>query len=121
MQTLSKGVKKPGNPDTGDVYYGALEDNCDWSNNHTHDGNDGQLLALTSQTISAGSWVAAPIAGGVYRQLITVPTGFSYDTCTITFKLSSKEQIYPTIERVSGTTYYVYTMDNSIAFIAYYR
>ena len=121
MQTLSYGFKKPENDDRGDLFFPAMEENMQQLNDHTHNGVNSALLATTSQTILSASWVAAAIGGGLYRQLITVPTGFSYDTADIWFKLSTGEYVYPSIERASSTTYYIYTNDNSLTYVARYR
>ena len=96
-----------------------MESNIQQTNDHAHNGTDSQLLAITSQDITAGAWVAT--TGGTYRQAVTVPTGFSYDSCSILFKLSTGEIIFPSVERISSTQYYVYTNDNSLAYKAYYR
>lgn len=121
MLTLTKGFKKPQSPDTGDIFFPAMEQNIQQLNDHTHDGTTSQLLSTNTQNILAANWVAAPIGGGQYRQLITVPTGFSYDVADIWFKLSTGELVFPTVERASATTYYVYTIDNSQTYVANYR
>ena len=121
MITLSKGFLQPQNSDTGDVWFPALAANMAQLNNHTHDGSTSQLLSTSTANILAANWSAAPIGGGQYRQLITVPTGYSYDVCDIWFKLSTGELVYPTVERASATTYYVYTIDSSQTYVAYYR
>ncbi len=121
MQTLSKGVFKPDNADTGDVFFARLADNCDWANNHTHNGTDSQRLSSTTQAILSAAWAAAPIGGGLYVQTVTMPAGLSYDTCNIWFKLSSNEFVFPSIERVSATSFKIYTNDNSLAYVANYR
>ena len=121
MLTLSMGVFKPQNGDTGDVFFPDMAANCDWMNNHTHDGANSQLLATTTQAISSGSWSAAPIGGGLYVQTVTLPGSFSYDQCEIWFKLSSNERVYPSVERVSSTSYKIYTNDNTLSYVANYR
>ena len=121
MITLSKGYLLPQPPDTGDKFFPAMEFNIQRLNNHTHNGTDSQLLSSTSQTILAANWSAAPIGGGIYRQLVTVPTGFNYDVCQIWFKLSTGEYVYPSVEKQSTTQYYVYTNDNTLEYTAYYR
>ncbi len=121
MQTLSKGVFKPDNGDTGDVFFPDMAANCDWMNNHTHNGTNSQLLASTTQAILSAAWAAAPIAGGLYVQTVTMPSGFSYDSCEIWFKLSSNEYVFPSIERASATTFKIYTNDNTLAYVANYR
>ncbi len=121
MQTLSMGVFKPDNGDTGDVFFPDMAANCQWMNDHTHNGTNSQLLASTQQTISAGAWALAPIGGGLYVQTVTMPGAYTYDNCSMWFKLSSNEFVYPSIERASATSYKVYVNDNSLALIANYR
>ena len=121
MQTLSHGYKKPANPDTGDIFYPALETNIQLMNDHTHNGIDGAPLASLTVSVPSGSWVAAPIGGGVYRQAVTVPTNYSYDTCQIWFKLSTNEYVYPSVERITSTSFYVYTNDNTLNYVANFR
>lgn len=119
MQTLSYGYKKPANPDTGDLVFPALEADIQQLNDHNHDGANSAPLATTQQSVLAASWSAT--ANGTYRQLLTVPTGLSYDTCNIWVKRSTGEVAYPTLERVSSTTFYIYTNDNSLAYTVNYR
>lgn len=121
MLTLTKGFKKPQNPDTGDVFFPALENDIQQLNDHTHNGTDSQILALASQSIASGAWTSAASKTGMYVQTITVPAAFTYDTCVVNFKLSTGEQIYPSVERASSTTYKVYSPDNTLTFTAYYR
>lgn len=121
MLILSMGFKKAQNPDTGDVFFPAMAFNVQQLNDHTHNGVNSQLLATTNQTIAAGSWAAAPIGGGVYRQLVNIPAGFSIDQCDLWFRLSSGEYVYPSVERQSSTSYYIYTNDNSKIYTAFYR
>lgn len=121
MQTLSYGYKKPINPDTGDIVFPALEGDIQQLNDHAHNGTDSAPLATQSVSILAASWAAAPIAGGVYRQAVTVPTGLSYDVCQIWFKLSTGEYVYPSVERISASSFYVYTNNNALAYTAYFR
>ncbi len=121
MQTLSKGYKKPQNEDTGDVWFPALADDIQLLNDHTHNGTNSALIAITTQTFASGSWVAAPIGGGLYRQLVTLPSGFLYDSIQTDFRLSTGELLFPSVERASASTYYIYINDNSLTVTAYYR
>lgn len=121
MLTLSFGFLKPQPGDTGDIIFPAMQSNIQQLNDHTHDGINSALLALANQNILSAAWVPAPVGGGLYRQLITVPVGFQYDTSVVTFKLSTGEVFYPTVERVSATQYYVYINDNTLDVVAYYR
>lgn len=121
MQTLSFGYKLPANPDTGDTFFPAMEFNITRLNSHNHDGSNSSPLGSVTQSILAAAWAAAPIGGGLYRQLVTIPGTLSYDTCEIWFKLSTGEVVYPSVERVSASTYYVYTNDNTLSYVANYR
>ncbi len=119
MQTLSYGYSKPANPDTGDVWFPAMETNIQQLNDHNHDGVTSAPLTSTLQTISSGSWVAT--TNGTYRQLLTVPTGLSFDVCAIWVRRSTGEFAYPTMERVNATTFYLYTNDNTLSYKVFYR
>lgn len=121
MQILLYGFKKPQNLDTGDVFFDAMAFNVQQINDHSHDGVTSKPLSSTTQSIASAGWAAAPIGGGVYRQLITVPTGLSFDTCEVWFKLSTGQVIYPSVERQSSTTYYIYVNDNTLNISAFYR
>lgn len=121
MQVLSMGFKKPQDGDQGDVFFDAIAFDVQQLNDHTHNGTNSQLLATQTQSIVSGSWAAAPIGGGVYRQLVTVPAGYSFDTASIWFKISTGVVIYPSVERVSSVTYYIYVNDNTLNLTAYYR
>ena len=119
--TLSKGVIKPASPDTGDTFFSDIAANAQLQNDHVHDGTTGALLTSASTSIPAGSWAASPIGGGSYRQLVTLPAGYAYTTCVMEFRLSTNEMVYPSIEYVSASTYYIYTNDNSLTYTAKYR
>ena len=119
--TLSKGVVRPDNGDTGDVWFAGIISNANWMNSHTHNGTDAQALSSTTQSVLHANWAAAPIGGGLYVQTMTMPAGFSYDQCQIWFKLSSNEYVYPSVERVSSTSFKVYINDNTLDLIANYR
>lgn len=115
------GYQLPANGDTGDVFFTGMATNITNLNGHTHDGVTSQFLSTATQSILSASWAAAPIGGGVYRQLLTVPTGMSFDVCNVWFKLSTGQVLYPSVERVSSTTFYVYVNDNTLNLTAYYR
>lgn len=121
MQTLSFGYKMPENSDTGDVFWDALAFDINRLNNHNHDGLNSSRLSSGAGNIDAASWSAVAGVAGLYQQTVIVPTGFSYDTAAIWFKLSTGEYVYPSVERVSSSSYKVYTNDNSKTYVAYYR
>lgn len=127
MQTLSFGYQKPENGDNGGDFFPALADNIQQCNDHTHNGSNSPQLTSTaivpvSQTILAAGWSAT--SGGTYRQLVTCPAGITYDAYGLFFKLSSSgtagHAIYPSVERVSSTTFYVYTNDSTIDVLIHY-
>lgn len=122
MQTLSYGYLLPQNPDSGAKFFPAMETNIQHLNDHTHNGTDSALIASNVQTAPAASWVLAPIGGGVYRQLVSIPVaGFNYDTMGMWFKLGSGEYVYPTVERASATSFYIYTNDPALDINCFFR
>lgn len=125
MITLSYGYKKPQTGDRGSSFFTAMEQNIQRLNDHTHNGTDSAPLPAQSitgipQAILAVNWVTYGGPTGFYRQQVTVPAGFDYDEVGISFRLSTGEIIYPTVERVSDTQYYIYTNDNTLAYVAVY-
>lgn len=121
MQTLSYGYKLPETGDKGAPLFTALEDNIERVNDHTHNGVNSSALPAQSivgvtQTILAVDWVAFG-APGFYRQLVTLPAGFDFDNVHISMR-QGVNYCYATIERVSNTQYYVYTIDNTLDFTA---
>jgi hypothetical protein len=124
MLTLSYGYKKPQNGDKGQPLFDALADDIQRVNDHTHDGvNSPPLTAQSLQgiqaTIPAASWAAYGPTGH-YRQLVTMVSGFNYDTCFMSFRLTTGEYVTPTVEKFSATQYYVYTTDNTKDFVVTY-
>ena len=123
MQTLSYGFKLPESGDKGPVVFPALESNITNLNNHTHDGSNSAKISSAgvtpaSSTIASGDWNL--VGNGIYKDTITLPAAFSYDTTVFTCKLPSGHIVYPTIEKVSATTYDIYTNDNSIGMTVLY-
>lgn len=122
--TLSYGYKQPANGDRGSTFFPDLNDNIQQLNDHNHNGTNSaqltiQAVAVTTQAISSASWVAQ--GGGTYKQTVTLPGTLTYDAISMEFRItSSKHVIYPTIEKVSGTTYDIYVNDNSIGVTAIY-
>ncbi len=113
--TLSNGYKKPDTGDRGNTFFTDLEDNITRVNSHDHDGSNSEPintknLSKDSQTISSGSW--SLVSDGIYRQLVTVPSGHTVDDMVPKFTID--DDIYhPTIEKASTTTYYIYINDNT--------
>lgn len=115
--TLSpSGLKKPASPDTGATFWTDLANAIQRLNDHTHSGADSSLLAKT-QSIPSGSWSAY---GSGYRQLVTLASGLLVSSISIQIRDASGHMVYPTIEKVSSNTYYVYTNDNTQNWTAVY-
>lgn len=121
MITLSYGYKKPQTGDKGSIWFPALEDDIEQLNDHNHDGLNSEKLTAASitgvgQTITAASWVS--LGGGNFRQLVTTPANVNFDDYARNFVINNGSQaghqIYPSVEKVSNTTYYVYINDNTI-------
>lgn len=123
MQTLSYGFLKPESGDKGNVFFPALESDIQQLNDHTHNGlNSAKLTAASStavtQNVSAAGWASS---GGRYRQLVTLTGGLQYDEVAITIKDQvTKNPLLLSIERQSATTFYVYTIDNTLTLTIVY-
>lgn len=121
MQTLSFGYLKPETGDKGSVWFPALEDNIQQLNDHTHDGitsskiSAGAIEALT-QTLTFGNWNL--VVAGTYRQLVTMPGALQFDTAPKRFVLDTApyvgHEIFPSIEKVTANTFYVYINNNTL-------
>lgn len=117
---LSHGVTRPATGDRGSSFYTWLEELFTAFNSHDHDGTDSEAinakyLTKTTETISSASWAAVANHTGTYKQTVTMPSGFTWDSCEMKFFLSSAGHlIYPTVEKASSTTYVIYFNDNSL-------
>lgn len=125
MHTLTYGRQVPDSGDRGNTLFTALEDNIIADDAHNHDGVNSPALTAQSligitDTILAASWTTYGGPIGHYRQLVTMHTGFLFDNTKIGFRTTAGAYIYPTVERVTNLTYYVYTTDNTIDFKAVY-
>lgn len=124
MLTLSYGFKKPETLDKGAILFTVLEGDIQQLNDHNHNGTNSSKLPASSvqgvsQTISSGSWSGTGATGN-YRQQVTLPAGYDYDEVKIGFRNANGDYLYPTVERVSDTQFYVYTTDNTLTFTAIY-
>jgi hypothetical protein len=122
---LTFGQKIPEAGDRGVPLFQDLEDNFTRLDSHNHDGVNSPLLTAQSfvgiaQTILAANWVTYGGPIGHYRQLVTMAPGFLFNTSKIGFRTTAGQYIYPTVERVSNTTYYLYTIDNTSDVVAVY-
>lgn len=119
--TLSKGYKNPDTGDRGTSWFADLNFNIVRVNAHSHDGSDSEFILAknitkASATISSASW-GADLGGSSYKQTITLPNGYTFDNTLMKFFLSGGTDdghiIYPTIVKISSTTFDVYINDNS--------
>lgn len=122
--TLSYGYIQPENGDKGSTWFPALNDNISQLNDHVHDGVTSALIPSTS--IINGS-VAIPDTSwsldvtGRYKQDVTVPAGYNMSDFSITFYLSTGEILVPSITKLSGTQFRIFTCDNTLSFVAVFR
>ena len=124
MLTLSYGYKLPQSGDKGSPLFTALENNITRLNDHSHNGTNSTLLTAQSitgvqGTILAAGWAAYGGPVGHYRQAVTLPAGFDFDKVGISIR-SSGNYVYATIEKISATQYYIYSIDNTLTLTALY-
>lgn len=125
MITLSYGYLKPETGDKGSAFFPALEQDIQQLNDHTHNGVNSAFIAsgnvtATTQALSAADWVS--VAGGKYRQLVAMPGALQYDNFIIGAKLTGVgDQYYPSVEKVSSNSFYIYINDNSLDVTVFYK
>lgn len=112
---LTFGYELPNNTCTGDVWFPAMERNIQRMNDHTHDGEDSSRIAATVQDVLAANW-GADIGGGMYRQTVQMPVGFTFENSRIEVRRSTGEVVYPSIVKVTETTFYLYTNNNTVSY-----
>ena len=122
--TLSYGFIQPQNGDKGSTWFPALNTNIQKLNDHTHDGSNSALITAASiskgqVSIASGSWTSD--GTGRYKQDITVPAGFNMDDYSIQFRISGGENVLLSYDRLTATTFRVYTCDNTKTFVAVFR
>lgn len=120
---MSYGYKNPQTGDQGATLFTALNFNITRLNGHSHNGTDSVKLTAASvtaitQAIAAVDWVAT--SNGNYRQVVTLPGSLNYDEIGIVIKNSSNNVVQAQIEKITANSYYVYTNDNTEAFVAAY-
>jgi hypothetical protein len=126
MITLSYGYKKPEAGDRGSIFFPAMEENIQRLNDHSHNGVDSAPLAAASvagATVQAlaANWGVA-IIPGKYKQTVTCPPGYNMNTFHYQVKDNfSGDQIFPTIERVTTTSFDIYTCDNTLTYDILFR
>lgn len=127
--TLSYGYKLPSNGDAAggtSGWFNTLSFDITQLNTHSHNGTDSALVTggnVSTGTASApsGSWGSA-VSTGVYRQAVTLPTGFTYDNSLVQVRnTSSGNMVMATIEKISSSSLYVYTGDNTQSYTLYFK
>lgn len=126
MTTLTYGFILPQSGDKGSSLWSALEANITQLNSHSHNGTDSALVARSSLAAGTGSiassdwasYVGAPT--GHYRQLVNLPAGYTFDNTTISIRTSDGKYVCATIEKNDNTSYYIYSLDNTVNFTAVY-
>lgn len=122
--TLSYGYVQPQNGDPGSTWFPALNDNIQQLNDHSHNGIDSAFLSSASVqsasvTIPSASWVLD--VTGRYKQDVTVPAGYNMDDFSIIFKLSTGDIIYPSVSKLTGTTFRIFGIDNTLTYTAVFK
>ncbi len=126
--TLSYGFQKPVTGDKGSVFWPILESDIQKLNDHTHNGSNSAKITAASQTavtqaVTSGSWT---LVSGSYRQLVTLPAGLTnnggtVDDFSLQFRNAANGRVVLlSSEKVSGSTYYLYTNDNTLNVTAVY-
>lgn len=129
-------------PDTGDLSKGAngwmAANDFNWAriSGHTHDGVDSPTLAVNAfspytKNAPAASWAANPggsgIPAGGYVQTVTVPTGITeMNDYMIKFLINTAgatryQQVYLDYNRLTGTTFQLFSNDNSVDILCVFR
>lgn len=109
--TLDHGIVKPATGETGATFFPILENNIQYASD----------ILSNSVALSGASW-GSDLGGGSYRQLVTIPSAltaapksFTFETLDIMVRTTAGAVVYATIEKVSSTTFYVYSNDNTVA------
>lgn len=111
-------VPEPG--DRGSVFCPAISENFETLDEHNHDGSNSPLInakAIAKSTINlvAAGWVATAVD---YKQLVTLPSGYSFDTATIKAIIMSGiyigAEFVPTINKISPTTFELFSLLGNI-------
>jgi hypothetical protein len=101
-------LQQPEDGDSGDLWFQALADNISKINDHAHVPNK-------TLTADSANW-GADLGNNEFKQTLTVPSGKNYDDVAIQVRISTGEVIYPTIEKVTGTTFDIFTNDATLTY-----
>ena len=112
--TLTYGHKKPSTGDRGSTFFTNLEDNITQDDAHTHDGTTSAVIDaknITKSTVSVtnSGWSSS---GVLYRKSVTMTSGFTFGSTNLRFFLNggsyTGNEIFPTIEKINATSFYLY-------------
>lgn len=120
---LTYGHVRPDDNDTGATFWDQLRNNITQDDAHNHNGINSAILSSIAinpvsdtTSIVAANWIAT--SGGTYRMIVTTPPSISFDSYGMQFTITNGTdigtRIYPTITKISNTTYYIYSNDNTI-------
>ncbi len=130
--TLSYGRKTFANGDLASIWWDGLNANTVLDDAHAHNGTNSAKISTINLTktvsdISSASWVAVAGKSGTYRKSVTLPAGALFSTGVamhfyINKALHAQDgaQVLPVIEKITDSTYYIYTNDNSLAYKVHY-
>lgn len=119
MQTLSNGVKKPEDGDSGNVWSDGLEENAEILNDLITTVDDLTIADITrpKTVLDSASWVVAAEATG-YKQIVLMPLTVSLDKVDMRFRITSGPKtnrfIHPTILPTSLTTFEIIVNDSTL-------
>lgn len=115
--TLDHGLVKPANLDRGATWFPQLAANVQYQSD----------ILSNSSVIAAAGW-GSDLGGGNYRQIVTIPTiltvspkSFTFDTLGIEIRTAAGVKCAAKVEKISATTFYVYTNDNTVDLVAIYN
>lgn len=109
---LTYGIKVPSTGDKGSTFFPDLEDNFTQIDAHTHDGVTSPPLTVGSvaaivQTIADGGW-SGPTAG-YYTKTIAMGSSLEYDEVSVTIRASDGDPIYCKLEKITATSFKIYS------------
>lgn len=126
--TLTNNRIRPQDGDQGQVVFDALENNINLDDAHIHDGVNSEKLStslFTRGTVAVpnSGWSAS---GDLFRQTVTFPSGYStangsdFGNAHIRYFLNGGtldgEEVYPKTEKITATTFYLYSPVSNQAF-----
>lgn len=113
MIILSNGYKLPETGDFGSIWFPALEDNIQRTNDHTHNGLNSSKIPSSSveavvQQVLSGAF---SLVGDMYETTITVAGGtIDIDKKHVIFRdPTTKEPLYLKYTKVSASQIKIYT------------